>query len=187
MTWVLSTSGLHDMSHGAACTPALRERSAHRIWAQHPHRDRHERAVFRDFFDGALASGSAFVVHDAKDDRVIGSTRFHAYDPVRGEVEIGWTFLARSHWGGRYNGEMKALLLDHAFAGVERVVFFVGEHNGRSRRAVERIGAVCVKDRPDPSDPVHVVYEMTSERWRSRRLTLGDANRDRAGSPSGAR
>ncbi|HVM68626.1 MAG TPA: GNAT family N-acetyltransferase [Gaiellaceae bacterium] len=138
------------------------------IWAQHPHRDRHERAVFRDFFDGALASGGAFVVHDAKDGRVIGSTRFHGYDPVRGEVEIGWTFLARSHWGGRWNGAMKALLLDHAFAAVERVVFLIGEHNVRSRRAIERIGAVCVTEHPEPSDPLHVVYEMTSARWRSR-------------------
>jgi hypothetical protein len=25
---------------------------------------------------------------------------FHGYDPRRSEVEIGWTFLARSHWGG---------------------------------------------------------------------------------------
>ncbi len=136
------------------------------IWAQHPHRNRHEVAVFREFFESALASGGAFVVHDAKDDRVIGSTRFAHYDPVRRQVEIGWTFLARSHWGGRYNGEMKALLLDHAFGAVDRVVFLVGEHNVRSRRAVERIGAVCVTER-DPQDPLHVVYEMTATRWRS--------------------
>lgn len=142
------------------------------IWAQHPHHDRHERAVFQKFFESALASGGAFVVHDVKDDRVIGSTRFDHYDPVRRQVEIGWTFLARSHWGGRYNGEMKALLLDHAFGAVDRVLFVIGEHNVRSRRAVERIGAVCIAERPMPDDPLHVVYEMTAARWQSLRRPL---------------
>jgi RimJ/RimL family protein N-acetyltransferase len=43
---------------------------------------------------------------------VIGSSRFHGYSEERSEVEIGWTFLARSHWGGRYNGELKRLMLE---------------------------------------------------------------------------
>lgn len=139
------------------------------IWAQHPSHDRHERAVFRAFFDGGLASRGAFVVHDAADGRVIGSTRFHGYDPERREVEIGWTFLARSHWGGLFNGEMKALLLDHAFShGLARVVFLIGEQNLRSRRAVERIGAVLTSDPPPPGEPWIVTYAMTAERWRDR-------------------
>jgi RimJ/RimL family protein N-acetyltransferase len=31
------------------------------------------------------------------------------------EIEIGWTFLARRHWGGHINGEIKRLMLIHAF------------------------------------------------------------------------
>jgi hypothetical protein len=28
-------------------------------------------------------------------------SRFHGYASAASEVEISWTFLARSHWGGR--------------------------------------------------------------------------------------
>jgi hypothetical protein len=63
-----------------------------------------------------------------------GSTRFHGYDPEKREVEIGWTFLVRRHWGGPHNGEMKRLLLDHAFRFVDRVIFLIGPDNRRSRR-----------------------------------------------------
>lgn len=135
------------------------------IWAQHPAHDRHEEPVFRAFFAEALASGGAFLVRDRADARVIGSTRYHGLDPVRGEVEIGWTFLARSHWGGRHNGEMKRLMLAHAFRFVERVVFVIGERNVRSRQAVARIGAVLATPATRADRPGSVVYEVTRERF----------------------
>ena len=53
-----------------------------------------------------------------------------------------WTFLARKYWGGRYNAEMKRLLLNHAFTFVQNVVFYVGEKNIRSQKAMEKIGAI---------------------------------------------
>ncbi len=112
------------------------------IWEQHPESDRHEEEVFRAFFKGALESGGAFVVIDRKTQRIIGSTRFHGYEPEKSEIEIGWTFLARKYWGGRYNREMKQLMLAHAFQFVENVVFYVGENNVRSRKATEKIGAI---------------------------------------------
>ena len=84
------------------------------------------------------------MVIDPKTQQIIGSTRFYGYDPEKSEIEIGWTFLARKYWGGRYNGEMKELLLAHAFKFVETVVFLVGEHNIRSQRAMEKIGATKV-------------------------------------------
>jgi RimJ/RimL family protein N-acetyltransferase len=112
------------------------------IWEQHPESDRYKEEVFKIFFKDALESGGAFVVIDTKNKRIIGSTRFHGYDPEKSEIEIGWTFLARKYWGGRYNREMKQLMLAHAFKFVENVVFFVGENNIRSRKATEKIGAV---------------------------------------------
>ena len=112
------------------------------IWEQHPESDRYKEEVFRAFFRGALESGGALVAIDAKTQQIIGSTRFHGYDPEKSEIEIGWTFLARKYWGGRYNREMKQLMLSHAFKFVENVVFFVGENNIRSQRATEKIGAV---------------------------------------------
>jgi N-acetyltransferase len=112
------------------------------IWEQHPESDRYNEEVFRAFFRGALESGGALVAIDAKTQQIIGSTRFHGYDPEKSEIEIGWTFLARKYWGGRYNREMKQLMLSHAFKFVENVVFFVGENNIRSQKATEKIGAV---------------------------------------------
>jgi N-acetyltransferase len=112
------------------------------IWEQHPENDRYKKEVFKIFFNDALESGGAFVVIDTKNKQIIGSTRFHGYDPEKSEIEIGWTFLARKHWGGRYNREMKQLMLAHAFKFVENVVFFVSENNIRSQKATEKIGAV---------------------------------------------
>ena len=112
------------------------------IWEQHPESDRYKEEVFRAFFNGAIESGGAFVVLDAKRKRVIGSTRFYGYDPEKSEIEIGWTFLERKYWGGPYNREMKQLMLAHAFKFVEKVVFFVGKNNIRSQKATEKIGAV---------------------------------------------
>ncbi len=111
------------------------------IWEQHPESDRYKEGVFKVFFREALECGGAFVVIDAKTQQIIGSTRFFGYDPEKSEIEIGWTFLARRYWGGRYNAEMKRLLLDHAFKFVETVVFLVGEKNFRSQKAMEKIGA----------------------------------------------
>jgi RimJ/RimL family protein N-acetyltransferase len=133
------------------------------IWAQHPESDRHEEAVFRRFFQGGLESGGAFVVLDRADDRIIGSSRFYGYDPQRREIEIGWTFLARSHWGGRYNAEMKRLMLTHAFRFVDRVLFIVGSQNVRSQRAVERIGAVRRGERVNERGEQSLVYAITTD------------------------
>ena len=112
------------------------------IWEQHPESDRYKEEVFKVFFRDALESGGAFVVIDNKEQQIIGSTRFHGYDPEKSEIEIGWTFLARKYWGGHYNREMKQLMLAHAFKFVENVVFFVGENNLRSQKATEKIGAI---------------------------------------------
>jgi N-acetyltransferase len=137
------------------------------IWQQHPASDRYKAEVFEAFFAEGLASGGALVAVDRADGRAIGSSRFHGYDAQRSEVEIGWTFLARSHWGGRYNREMKQLMLQHAFNFVERVVFLVGPDNIRSQRAVERIGARPIAPRTDGRGRENLVYEITVSQFRS--------------------
>lgn len=112
------------------------------VWQQHPYPDRYMEPEFREYFRGAMESGGAFAVLDAATGEIIGCTRFYNLDQAAGQIEIGWTFLARSRWGGRYNGEMKRLMLRHAFRFVETVVFRVGLTNFRSQRAVEKIGGV---------------------------------------------
>jgi len=112
------------------------------IWEQHPAHDRWQEQVFRAFFEDALANRGALVVLDKASGAVIGSSRYQGLvEADGGSVEIGWTFLARSHWGGRWNHEMKRLMLTHALASVAEVRFLVGETNTRSRTALERIGA----------------------------------------------
>lgn len=135
------------------------------IWEQHPANDRYQESIFRAFFNESLAAGGALLVRDRADGQVIGSSRFHGYDSSASEVEIGWTFLARSHWGGLYNREMKDLMLRHAFRFVERVVFLVGPQNVRSQRAVLKIGGVLSGQRPDDRGAESLVYEITRSRY----------------------
>jgi RimJ/RimL family protein N-acetyltransferase len=135
------------------------------IWEQHPDKTRSQSDGFRSFFEGALASGGAFLVIDVATGAVIGSSRYHGYDPVADEVEIGWTFLARSHWGGRYNRAMKDLMLQHAFRFVGRVVFIIDPANHRSQRAIQKIGATRIADRTQSSGRVVRVFQIAAHAW----------------------
>jgi RimJ/RimL family protein N-acetyltransferase len=112
------------------------------IWKMHPRSNRYTEPAFRDYFDSAVASKMAFVFVDRTTSRPIGSSRYYGYDAERSEIEIGWTFIARSHWGGKTNREVKRLMLDHAFTLVDTVVFWVGEQNWRSQGAMTKIGGV---------------------------------------------
>ena len=132
------------------------------IWEQHPARDRYKEDVFKEFFREALETGGAFAVIDRRTGRVIGSSRYFGYSEERNEIEIGWTFLARSYWGGVHNREMKQLMLRHAFRFVETVVFLVGPQNMRSQRAMEKIGAVRAGvTRREPGGRESVVFAIT--------------------------
>jgi N-acetyltransferase len=108
-----------------------------------------------------MESGGALLAIGLKEDRVIGSSRYNGYSQERSEIEIGWTFLARSHWGGKFNREMKRLMLTHAFRFVNRVIFLVGPRNIRSQKAVEKIGAVRTGTKRDATGRESVVFEMT--------------------------
>jgi len=111
------------------------------IWELHPEPLRYQREVFaRGFFASALASGGALVVTDHASGQVIGSSRYYEWKPAEKEIAIGFTFLARSHWGGATNQEMKRLMLNHAFQWAKVVWFHVGINNWRSRKAMEKIG-----------------------------------------------
>lgn len=134
------------------------------IWEQHPNSDRHEVDVFREFFRGAMMSGGALLIIDAATGVVIGSSRYHGFRESEREVEIGWTFLARACWGGRYNGELKRLMLEHAFRYVDSVTLVIGETNTRSRRAAEKIGATFDGWLRGDGATGKVVYRVASEK-----------------------
>ena len=131
------------------------------IWEQHPAKERAEQEGFRKFFQKALDTGGALVALDRKDGRVIGTSRFHDLDERNSEIEIGYTFLARSHWGNGYNREMKELMLRHAFRFVERVVFTVDPNNLRSQMAVEKIGGIRMGTRVNCEGRDSVLFQIT--------------------------
>ena len=112
------------------------------IWELHPVSDRWKEEIFRQYFREGLECGGAFAVIDRETGEMIGSSRYSNLKPEESEIEIGSTFLVRSRWGGIWNGEMKRLMLDHAFRFVDTVVFRIGTDNLRSRRAIEKIGGV---------------------------------------------
>lgn len=131
------------------------------IWEQHPINNRYREEEFKEFFREGLLSGAMLIAVDNKTDEVIGASRFNAYDPEKKEIEICWTFLARSHWGGKYNREMKELMLRHAFRFVESVIFLVGTQNIRSRRALEKIGAERIGSEIDEIGRESYIYQIT--------------------------
>jgi RimJ/RimL family protein N-acetyltransferase len=154
----IATADWHDM-FAAAADPG--------IWEQHPVPDRYTETSFRQYFDDAIDSGSAFAFVDRLSGEIIGSSRYHGLDPVKSEVEIGWTFLARAYWGGSYNAEIKQLLLDHAYLYVDTVVFWIGEANMRSRKATEKIGGELrdgIHFKEMSGDLPYVVYEISRSR-----------------------
>jgi RimJ/RimL family protein N-acetyltransferase len=135
------------------------------IWEQHPDKLRHTRDVFKKYFDSGIESGSAFLISDAASGDIIGCTRYYDHDPAKKQIAIGWTFLARSHWGGPVNTALKTLMLDYAFTFAETVLLHIGENNMRSRRAVEKLGGEFTEQVSDT-----VTYAIEKEKWQNSNL-----------------
>jgi RimJ/RimL family protein N-acetyltransferase len=139
------------------------------IWEQHPNKNRYQREVFEVFFRGALESGGAFCVIDDATGELIGSSRYYDLDETRRTVSVGYTFIARNTWGRQYNRALKTLMLEHAFRFVDRVIFQVGAANLRSRKAMEKLGAICVGEADvayhgEPSTR-NVIYVIDKDGW----------------------
>ncbi len=142
------------------------------IWEQHPSHDRYKRDVFQQFFDSAIAGKAAFVVIDVDTEKIIGSSRYYEYNAEAHSVAIGYTFLAKAYWGGKYNQSLKKLMLDYAFQFVDSVIFHIGEHNLRSQIATQKFGAKKL-DRVEEKlygtlRVRNFVYELKKEDWVTR-------------------
>jgi N-acetyltransferase len=137
------------------------------IWALHPAQDRWQESVFRSYFNEAIAGDAALVVIDKASGKIIGSSRYGFDRAVGNEVEIGWTFLSRDHWGGDTNRRMKRLMLRHALAHYDRAIFLVGENNLRSRRAMEKIGGQLTerlfRSELNGATVTHLIYAIDRE------------------------
>ncbi|MDP2388464.1 MAG: GNAT family N-acetyltransferase [Bacteroidota bacterium] len=143
------------------------------LWEQHPNKDRYKREVFENFFKGAIESEGAFLVFDKASGKVIGSSRFYDWDKEKNTVAIGYTFIARDHWGSTYNHALKSLMLGHAFQFVDHVVFHIGAVNVRSQKAIEKLGAVKVAEIEmeyyGEPEKLNFIYQIDREKWNELR------------------
>jgi RimJ/RimL family protein N-acetyltransferase len=119
------------------------------IWEQHPSRTRYQRDVFENYFRGAMESRGALLILDHQTGQILGSSRYYDWEESDSQVAIGYTFIARSHWGRNsaginYNRQLKTLMLDHAFQYAKAVLFHVGAANMRSRMAMQKLGATLI-------------------------------------------
>jgi len=164
----LATEDLEELYH-VASDPL--------VWDQHPAKNRCERDVFELFFTDAMASGGAFAVIDKETHKIIGSTRFHRIKESGNAIEIGWTFLSRKYWGGRYNRAMKRLLIAWALQFVDNILFYIDENNIRSQRAVEKIGGERIFAIEGTSLEVRqnasVIYNITKKKWTEAEFASG--------------
>lgn len=136
------------------------------LWEQHPDKDRYQKEVFLKFFEDAIQSNSAFKIIDVKNGKTIGSSRYYDFNESEKSVAIGYTFIDRNYWATPYNRALKNLMINYAFQFMETIIFHVGETNFRSRKAVEKLGAVLSETVfVEATQRTHVVYKLDQKNW----------------------
>lgn len=149
------------------------------LWADHPENDRWREPVFDAHFATLLDRGGSLAVTERETRSLIGVTRYqYGSSDNGGMIEVGSTFLARSHWGGTTNREVKRLLLAHALRHVARVEFWAWQDNARSCRALAKIGGrmlerieqVVIGGKTFP----HRVFEVTLADFERGPLVTGE-------------
>jgi RimJ/RimL family protein N-acetyltransferase len=128
------------------------------LWDQHPAKERATKEGFDEFFEQSLTSGGALAILDKETGSIVGSSRFQLHEDDPKAVQIGWTYLDRNYWGIGANKDIKAMMIEHAFSYMDRVLLYIDHQNFRSQAAARKIGAVQVtkeqyplvyRDRPD--------------------------------------
>ena len=130
--------------------------------------------------DVAAGRAVAWATVELVSGHAVGSTRFGDIDVPSERLEIGWTWLAPSHWRTALNTEAKLLQLRHAFddLGAGRVAFKTDARNARSQTAIERIGGIREGTlrrhlrMPDGFIRDSVYFSILAEEWPSVREWL---------------
>ncbi|HUR26064.1 MAG TPA: GNAT family protein [Candidatus Thermoplasmatota archaeon] len=121
-----------------------------------------------------------FLLRDAGTGQAFGSSSLFEIDAARRSLEVGHTWVGRSHRRTAANTEAKRLLLAHAFEdlGAQRVQLRCDERNLRSAAAIERIGAVregvirSMVVLPDGHRRNAVVFSILDSEWPAVRARL---------------
>lgn len=121
----------------------------------------------------AIPDSVAFAIIHLESGAVIGRTTYMEIRPNDRGLEVGRTWISRSHQGTAVNPEAKYLMLRHAFQalGTIRVQFKTGHENLHSQRAIAKLGAVCegtLRNHmilPDGRTRHTVVFSITDAEW----------------------
>ncbi len=144
------------------------------IWEQHQCKDRWQIDQFELFFDDSIKSKGCLVVIDNKQDEIIGSSRLKIITDHKPAIEIGWSFLARSYWGGVYNRSVKSILIEHAFRSVDHVLFYIDHNNIRSQKAVKKLGGKLIRkssySKYIKREPSTLTFLLKKEEWQNQKL-----------------
>ncbi len=100
----------------------------------------------KNYVEIAINTNNAipFIIYDKEKQAYAGSTRFGLINHKNKVLHIGWTWIGNDFQGTGLNKNIKHLMLQHAFKTMDfdKVEFRIDERNIKSRKAVEKIGAV---------------------------------------------
>jgi RimJ/RimL family protein N-acetyltransferase len=121
-----------------------------------------------------------FIVYDKKSKTYAGSTRFGLINWKNKVLHIRWTWIGKKFQGKGLNTHMKFLMLKYMFEemGFDKVEFRIDEHNLKSRKAVEKIGAtlegILRKDKlmKDGFKRSTCCYGILKEEWPHIKATI---------------
>ena len=94
-------------------------------------------------FDVLIGGGVRLPYAIFDGETLVGMTAWLRPDWSAQTVEIGNSYIHPEARGTGFNGRLKKLMIDHAFAvGIRRIEFRIDERNARSQAAVAKLGAV---------------------------------------------
>lgn len=146
------------------------------IWEIYPY------SLLGDHFDvwWDKVSGNRHVLVARHGGEIVGMSSFYDTDDTKNSTAIGGTYFTPAVRGTGVNREVKRLMLTASFgAGARRVEFHIDAINARSRRAVEKIGAVFEgilrQDRVTWTGRVRdtCVYSILEGEWPAVQARLG--------------
>lgn len=127
-------------------------------------------------FDALIGGGGRMPYAIFGGDTLVGMTAWLRPDWSAETVEIGNSYLHPNARGTGFNGRLKRLMIDHAFAaGIRRIEFRIDERNKRSQAAVAKLG--CTKEATLRSERItwtgHVrdtaLWSLLAAEWASGR------------------
>ncbi len=128
-----------SISHKQGLAEAIADGELWRIFVTKvPHPDDLDEFIGNAYYALEEGDGLVFAIIDKRSGRVVGSSRYMRASPPNKRVEIGFSFIAKSHQKTHINTEAKLLMLEHAFENlkVNRVEFVTDFLNQNSRNAI---------------------------------------------------